>query len=79
MEKSCRTCAYLEVPPDKDGKVRRRADKCYRCLAPIPPVPDDMPDSITRRHGYYWPTNQNKSYMSVDGGATCGAWKWEVD
>ena len=79
MTKSCRTCAYLRVPPDKDGKARRRANTAYRCLAPIPIEPHDMPESVTRGYDYRWPTDRSKSRVEVDMGEQCGAWMRKAD
>lgn len=33
---TCRTCKFLDVKPDKIGRVIPRSTFMYRCLAPLP-------------------------------------------
>lgn len=55
-------CNHMEAHPDKDGKVRVREDKLYRCLAPVPSVEELMlPASVTRAYGFTWPPT--KTYV----------------
>jgi hypothetical protein len=57
---SCRTCKWLDVPPDKinrDGSVRKTLDhNMFRCLVPfeMPPIPA----SYTSYFGYTPPTRR---------------------
>lgn len=67
----CRTCRYLEVPPDRDAVVRPRKGHCYPCRAPIPtPV---LPDSVTRSYHWRWPPVPN--HMAPEDGAACPLWE----
>ena len=70
MKQSCRTCIYLELRGKRISK-----HKVYPCKAPIPPMPDAMPDSIRKAFGFWWPGDNNKTYVQPDDGTTCGAWK----
>ena len=48
MKKSCRTCSFLVVRPDVDGKVRIRKDVHYLCQSPVLPIEElKLPVSIT--------------------------------
>ena len=39
VEKGCRNCVHLEVPPDKIGRRVVRADTRYKCNYQIPDMP----------------------------------------
>lgn len=75
---TCRTCKWLNVPPDKNGKIVPRKGGYHRCTVQLPPPPP-MPASIrvntTERGGGYglgnldWPTSAG--YMGVDDGEGC--------
>jgi hypothetical protein len=66
---SCGACWHFEVLPDKDGKRRMRADRSYRCLAPIPaPV---LPDSATTAYGFRWPLQGKGRAMERHEGSDC--------
>lgn len=66
---TCRTCQFLDVPPDKAGRIRPRSNYTYRCLAPDPVMPV-MPASITTAYGFSWPPC-SRSYMHPDEGEGC--------
>jgi len=70
-KQSCATCAWLEVPPDKDGKQRIRKSVGYRCGCPVPALPA-LPDSITKHYGYRWPPTF-RSWVLAEGGKSCPA------
>ena len=74
-KQSCRTCKHLFVQPDKDGKVRFRKLTIGRCKAPIPPMPENMPESVTMSFRRKWPEEWTKSFMQPHQGKTCGAWE----
>ncbi len=65
MTKSCRTCIYLRVRPDKDGKRRIRADNSYPCDAPLPTWESlKLPASVQQAtsgwsNGLKWPPTTN--------------------
>ena len=63
---TCRTCKFLDVLPDKDGKRRVRQNNAYRCLVPLPEVA--WPDSVLEAYGSHLPT---KTFMSPDRGKNC--------
>lgn len=50
---SCRTCKWLDVPPDKSGRIVVREGWGYPCVAPIE-MPR-WPACVTNRHGFHWP------------------------
>jgi len=67
---SCRTCAYLEVPPNKAGKIMPRHDRAYPCRGPIPDLASlKLPDSVTRAYGFRWPLA--RGYSEPDDGENC--------
>lgn len=71
----CRTCRFLDVPPDKLGRIKPRADKTYRCLATQPELPP-LPLSITQSYGFHWPPS--RSYVSPDQDTECPVWEERV-
>ena len=78
-ERSCKTCRFLFVVPDRVGRRVVRKANVYRCRAPIPDMPADMPASLTKGDWRWkWPGDKQKSRMSGSEGTDCGAWqKWE--
>lgn len=71
--KSCRTCKYLDVEPNKAGRIVARKGSGYRCLAPDAPLPV-LPDSITKGYGFCWPL-RSRRYMLPDEGTECPVWE----
>jgi len=49
-EKSCESCKFLEVSPDKNGKIRVKQQTTYRCIW-VYKAPE-LPICITGSHGY---------------------------
>ena len=49
-------CQHLRIRPDKDGKVRARADYAYVCAVELPDVV--LPISITSSHNWQWPPHR---------------------
>ena len=72
MTQSCRTCKYLNVEPNKAGRVVVRSNSGYRCLAPDPPLPV-LPDSIGKTYYFTWPPG--RVYVSPDQGTECPVWE----
>lgn len=66
---TCKTCKWLNVPPDKRGRIVVR-DTGYRCIVPLPVMPA-LPDSITKRYGYRDVTLARENFMLPTQGATC--------
>jgi hypothetical protein len=64
---SCRQCRYLDVPPDKLGRVTARKDKAYRCTVELPPPL--VPVSVSKSYGWRWPPS--RSAMSANDGEGC--------
>lgn len=78
--KSCRTCRFLRVLPDADGKVRIRKDRAYTCAAPVRNVEElQLPASVTSSYGWQWPPTGGR-YMEPDDprSATCPTWEKRV-
>lgn len=65
---NCRACKYLDVAPDKSGRIVPRKGYSYRCLAPIPALPA-LPDSITNEYSFRWPPT--RTHMTPERGAGC--------
>ena len=64
---NCKTCRWLDVAPDKSGKVVVRSAKAYQCKVEVPmPV---LPASITNAYGFSWPPA--KTRMSRNDGQNC--------
>ena len=70
VKRTCRTCVWLTVPPDKAGRRAARKDNVYPCAAPLPDVA--LPRSVTERFGFNWPPR--RTMMSPDRGEDCPAW-----
>jgi len=73
---TCRTCKWLDVHPDKDGRVRIRK-LYYECLAPVPECPP-LPYCITLSHYGQWTNFRWPPYRSrvmPDRGAGCPLWQ----
>ena len=64
---TCRTCKWLDVRPDKDGKRRVRKNNGYRCIVQV--AAPKWPDSVTKAHGYYY--SPARTFMSPDEGENC--------
>jgi hypothetical protein len=61
---ACKTCKFLDVPPDRIGRIRPQKRYSYRCVAEIPaPV---LPDSVTKAHGFKWPPE--RTWMAIEQG-----------
>lgn len=66
---TCKTCKWLNVPPDKRGRIVVR-DTGYRCAAPIPERPA-LPVCITRSYSFReWPATGD-AWTSPKLGADC--------
>ena len=69
---TCRGCKFLDVKPDKLGRIIPRKDFVYRCTAPIPTIEDlGLPRSVTDYAGGQ--LSFHKSRMAPDWGADCPA------
>lgn len=64
----CRTCKFLNVAPNKAGRIVPQPRKMYECLYVIP-KPTDIPACIRLD----WPPN--RSWMAPDSGEGCPCWK----
>lgn len=67
----CRSCRYLEVPPNKTGRVVPRKDQAYRCSVPLPQY--RFPASVTTRHGF--DGSLPKRRMDPEEGQDCPFWE----
>lgn len=65
---TCRTCKFLLIGPDKDGKRRARWDRFYQCRAPVPDVQHLMPHSVRA-------LTPMKRVVAPDEGDYCNAWE----
>ena len=68
---SCKTCLFLGVHPDANGRIVVRAKNAYECLVVV--QQPALPESMTRAYGYRWPPA--KSYMTGDSGRECPTWE----
>lgn len=68
--RSCKTCRFLNVPPDAAGRIVVRKDEAYQCMAVVP-VPL-LPDSVTTAYTFRWPLP--RSYMTGEQGTLCPTW-----
>lgn len=70
----CRTCKYLDVPPDAAGRIVPRKQFTYPCAAPILSAEAiGLPRSVTAGTGsFHWPPA--KSHMLPDWGEGCPAY-----
>lgn len=60
-------CKHLLIGPDKDGKVRLRKERRYRCMVDVPtPV---LPASVTKAFDWRWPPH--KSNVGIEDCAKC--------
>ena len=68
MNQSCRTCKFLDVRPDKAGRLIARKGFTYRCVC-VPPEPA-VPDSW-KQAGVHWAWPPWASRMEPDDGENC--------
>ena len=72
MTTTCRGCKFLDVTPDKLGRIIPRKDKVYRCTVPIPAIEElGLPASVTDYAG--GSLSFHKSWMAPDWGEGCPA------
>lgn len=68
---SCKTCKWLDVPPDELGKVEVKEDCFYSCSFPDPMLPK-LPDSITKSYDWRWPVRKaRRAHMEGKDGENC--------
>ena len=65
---TCRTCKFLDVPPNSRGRIVPMSNKGYRCLYPVP-AEHGLPASVTSSYGFQWPPSKN--YMAPGDGEGC--------
>ena len=73
---TCKTCKFLDVPPNKAGRIVVRYERAYSCIAPAPKLPKDFPQSIIDRAGFQWPPNRQS--MFADDGDSCTVYEKRV-
>ncbi len=69
----CRRCVYLDVTPDKAGRVIPRSNFSYPCTVPVPDIEDLMLPKSVLDHMRY--SVFHKNYMGPDQGAGCKLFK----
>ena len=68
---TCRTCKFLEVPPDKDGRRRPMKHSVYECVVEVSkPV---LPSSMITYYSFKWPLH--RKCMEPDDGKDCPCWQ----
>lgn len=66
----CRVCKWLDVPPDKAGRITVRNGYSYKCTAPVPPLTAiPLPESVMSYFSFHWPPP--RAYMSAGAGKEC--------
>ena len=65
---TCRTCKFLDVPPDSRGRIVPRLGNAYACRFPIPDA-HGLPHSAFKSYGFKWPPS--KTRMRPDDGDGC--------
>lgn len=68
---SCRKCRWMDVQPNKAGRISPRKDTVYPCIVPVEmPV---LPYSITSRHDFSAQMfdQHNRRYVSPNEGDNC--------
>jgi hypothetical protein len=69
--RSCRTCIFLNVPPNAAGKIVARKHSVYPCTAAVEqPM---LPACMTKVYGFRWPIS--RSHMGPDEGQECYFYK----
>lgn len=68
--KSCKTCRWLDVSPDKRGRRIVRQAVSYECNFPIAPLPP-LPESAFFKDR--WPPA--RSWMEGQDGRSCATWE----
>lgn len=66
---TCKTCKWLDVPPDKRGRIVVR-DTAYKCIVPLPEMPV-LPDCVTKQYGYTDFLARRDRWMIPKQGGTC--------
>jgi hypothetical protein len=62
----CKTCLWLEVPPDAVGRRVVRKEHGYRCV--WPELDLVLPDSVTKMYGF---GARQRTRMTGDDGQSC--------
>ena len=65
---TCRTCKFLGVEPNAFGKIIVRSANAYRCLSPVPDIPN-LPTSMTKCYDFRWPPS--RTYVIPSEGINC--------
>ena len=65
---TCKTCKYLHVPKNKQGRRVIHPGSAYKCEAPAEPLPI-LPHSVTKGFGFHWPLG--RAYMTGEDGINC--------
>lgn len=73
---SCKTCKYLDVPPNKAGRIVPQKKYAYRCLAPEPPMPI-LPTSITGDYYFSWPPHRRS--VCINEGTECPVYEQRIE
>lgn len=71
---ACRKCKWLDVKPNKNGRISPRKGNIYRCLYPVgspPPLPASIPVNPAgfSAMGLTWPPA--KQHMEPGEGDNC--------
>ena len=69
--KCCKTCKWIEVPPDKGGRKVVRKTRVYSCAFPQPPM--ILPASITNHPN--WRDQFPRYRMVGSDGSDCPTWE----
>jgi hypothetical protein len=73
--KTCKTCVWLDVRPDKRGLRVVRKGNVYRCTFAMNLVAwPSLPDSVTTQYSFSLPTEVSKRWMQGSDGTSCPTW-----
>ena len=74
IERKCKTCRFLKVPPNRAGVRVVRQYATFHCDAPLPESVN-IPDSVTKGPWYTPFETAPRRRMTGKDGTTCPAWQ----
>ena len=74
IERKCKTCRFLKVPPNRAGRRVVRNDAPYLCNFPVPDIAP-LPDSLTDSPWFRGLDTIKRKSMVGDEGTSCPTWQ----
>jgi len=75
VEPGCKNCKFLDVQPDKAGRLIVRPNKAYSCTYPLPEMPQ-LPDCLRHLRGSI--NEKQRHYCWAEDGKDCPTYQERV-